>query len=215
MDFIAQYKPLVEFLYLLSGPLMLLGLLIAILQLIFYRREAKDRFERETIINSMNILHSKLKDICKHISELKNLDSYHDVPEFEGEIKSLHRAGINCTNECLAKYNDDDNYEYYNIICDILNELETLSQYVLSGITNEELCYKLEGANYLEIVEDYKPFLAFEIEKEDDVFYENLKTLYQLWSEKRSHDITFNEHKKLSSNLKSFKRPKSLKVVGE
>lgn len=215
MDFIDQYRPYVEFLYLLSGPLMLIGVIVAIIQLYFHRRESKIRFERETINSSINILDFKFKAIHNANDELEKLDSYNEVPFFEGEVKGLNKASVTCTNDFFTKYYDDDNHDHKTGVINVLNELETLSQYILSGVLDEELCYKLEGSHFLHYVEDYKHFIACERVIEEDECYAHLVKLYKLWSDKATHDNATKAHQKALHDVKQSKRPEPLKIIGK
>lgn len=215
MEFIVEYRPYVEFFYLLSGPLMLIGVIVAIFQLYFHRKESKIRFNRETISASMNILNTKLKAIYSAVDELEKLDSYQEVPFFEGDIRGFNKDNVTCTNECFTKYNDEDNHDHKSGVINVINELETLSQYILSGILNEELCYKLEGSHILSFIEDYKHFIALERESDEDEFYQHLIKLYDLWFHKANHDKATKAHEKATEAIKKSKRPKALKIIGE
>lgn len=215
MEFIVEYRPYVEFFYLLSGPLMFIGVIVAIVQLYFHRRESKIRFNRETITASMNILNTKLKAIHSATNELEELDSYHKVPFFEGEIRGFSKDNVTCTNECFTKFYDEDNKDHRSGVINVINELEALSQYILSGILNEELCYKLEGSHLLSFIEDYKHFIASERESDEDEFCEHLIKLYDLWSHKANHDKANKAHEKATEAIKKSKRPQALKIIGE
>lgn len=215
MEFIEQYRPYVEFLYLLSGPLMFVGVIVAIIQLYTHRKETKVIFERETISSSLNILDTKLKGIYSACEELEKLESYQHIPVFEGEVRGLDKTKVTCTNDCLIKFYHEDYFDHLCGVTVILNELETLSQYILSGILNEELCYKLEGNHFLQYIEDYKPFIACERNSEEDPFCENLVKLYDLWSSKAAHDKAIRIHQRSLQEINKSKRPQPLKTIGE
>lgn len=215
MEFFTEYRPLFEFIYFLSGPLMLVGIIVAIIQLMAYREETKNRFERETVVNSINILDSKLRSIFKLTGDLYDFEKFQNIPEYTGDVSSFHKLGVDCASECLIEFDKIDNADSYNAVIKLLNEMDTFSQYVCSGIVNEELCYRLEHSAFLSYVNSFKHYIAFLRESDNDASFKSLVDLYNLWSEKSSHDIAAKRAQEAAVESNSKSRPKPLEVIGQ
>lgn len=215
MEFIEKYRDLAEFIYFLSGPLLLGGLLVGMFQLRQFRNESLARFTRETINTSLSILDSKIREIASLEKKAFNCQEFLLLPEFEGEIKGYSANNIECTNEWLNIFNSEKCAEFYNLVMNVLNEIETLSQYIFSGITDEELCYQLEGSLILSYIDNLEVYMAAQRENEEDTLYENIIKLKRHWDEKSEHDIVSRKHRALSEAFKNLKRPSNIRVVGK
>lgn len=214
MDFITEYRPYAEFAYFVSWPLILLGAGIAIYQLKAFKEEAKIRFKRETIALSISILDRKLQSIEALTNQAFQDSSYQESPEFTGEIVGLSRAGSTFNQDWLDWYESDEAIPFFNYLVLVLNDIENFAHYIYSGITDEELCYRLEHYFILSNIESFLPYIAHAREEEDHVVYEGIAKLYRDWSDKAAHDKTQKELKKISTQLNEQKRPVSLTSLG-
>ena len=122
---------------------------------------------------------------------------------------------MKCSNTWLEEFENEDNIDLQNAAIEYFNNFETLAQYILSGIADEELCYKLDGRYILELIQDDLAYLAAIRDDEPNTTYKTLEKLYRLWSEKSDHDKAQRELHDSAKKYNSFKRPRSLKVVGK
>ncbi|MCU1752176.1 hypothetical protein [Pseudomonas sp. 6D_7.1_Bac1] len=213
MEFIEKYRPYAEFAYFVSWPLILLGVAVAIYQLKAFKKEAKTRFQRETIAMSISILDRKLQSIEEYATNAFRESSYLDSPEFSGEIIGLSSAESTFNQEWLDWYESDDAIPFSHLVTLALNDMENFAHYIYSGITDEELCYKLEHNFILSNIEGFLPYIAHARDDEDHVVYESIARLYRDWSDKAAHDKTQKELKKIATKLKENKRPESFKSL--
>ncbi len=105
--FIQKYKDLAEFIYFLTGPLMLVGVIVAIVQLYFYNRDMKTKIERESLQLSLATLERKFTEIDTAQSKAFKYESDAEIPSFEGEVKGFSRELIECENDWLEKRDEE------------------------------------------------------------------------------------------------------------
>ncbi|WP_221886805.1 DUF4760 domain-containing protein, partial [Vibrio cholerae] len=212
--FITKYKDLAEFIYYLTGPFTLIGVLIAMVQLYFYRQDMKIRVKRESLQLSLATLERKVYEIDAAETEAFECDDYEGLPAFKGEIKGFRRDLIHCSNNWLEKMDENKtpDFSYKMMLC--LNHLETLSQYILSGICDESECFKLEGPWFLSYVENLKEFIAYSRSEDNLTCYESTVTLYEIWSLKTNESKLIKQKSSIEQQLKRTKLYKKLKTIG-
>lgn len=215
MGFIEKYRSVAEFIYFVSNSFLVVGLFIAISQLKQLRKESDVRISREAKNLTLSLLERKLKEIGSSQDIIYGHDFYNEMPGFEGEINGFCKAKVNVKNNWLIVFESNDAIDFTSVIGNFLNELETLAQYILSGLVDEELSYKLEGELILNYINEYKLYIAVFRKSEEDKLYEHIIELNKIWSQKQAHDKLTNEHEKLASKLKSKIRPKSVGVIGK
>ncbi|WP_085297595.1 DUF4760 domain-containing protein [Cognaticolwellia mytili] len=213
MEFITEYRGVAEFIYFLSGPLMLGGLVIAIFQLRQLKNDSNVKISRESMINSLSILERKRGEITKsHMKAFSN-EGYATIPKFDGDEKALCRESSKCSKEWEDSFRNSTIFFY--LVVESLNHLEVLSQYILSGVLDEEKCYELEGSSLLNYLTDFQPYFSVLRPNSESKVYTNLVTLYKLWKEKSEHDLLTSEHSKIQSKLSVSQRPHALKIIGK
>jgi len=214
MEFIEKYKDVAEFVYYLTGPFLLIGLVVAIAQLYVFRKEAVIRFSRETINNSISILERKVKELRDAQDELWEVEKELDFPSYDGELSELSKNGFGESCEWLARLHHDDCMEIVNSATQLCNEIEVFAHYVFSGITDEDMCFDLQGTLFLAYMEDNKHYLAALRENGDDETYKSAVKLYELWSIKNEHNTALKEFSRSYHKLKGQKRPCAKKPIG-
>lgn len=214
MEFISKYKDIAEFVYYLSGPLMLLGVVVGIYHIKHLKRDISIRISRESTLLSVSVMEKKFNELSDFIDAAFNDDKYPDRPYFEGEVTGFHRATINCTNDFIKDMESGDHIKFENSISSCLCCLETLAQYINSGICDEERCYKLEGPLFVSYVEYFRAFIALDRKDADDHLYENIVSLYKLWTARLEHDNLLKKSNEINNKLKNIQKPNSLKIIG-
>ncbi|WP_411066888.1 hypothetical protein [Vibrio alginolyticus] len=213
--FIQEYKDLAEFIYFLTGPLMLVGVIVAIVQLYFYNRDMKIRIERESLQLSLATLERKFTEIDTAQAEAFECEADAEIPSFEGDVKGFSRELIECENDWLEKMEEEDSAEFAYSMMLCLNHLETLSQYILSGICDERQCFELEGALFLSYVDGLKEFIAYFRTDDNPKLYENIVKLYGMWSLKVNEEQLIKQKLNIDKQLRKSQAYKQIKVIGK
>ncbi|GFM80324.1 hypothetical protein PSCICN_10160 [Pseudomonas cichorii] len=214
MEFIEKYKDLAEFIYYLSGPLILLGLIIALLQLKAFKNESSIRFKRETIATTLTILEQKLDQIEDSYNACFEDELAEEMPEAKHPKLGFSKNSSQFDQDWLDWYTHDDQVVFFNRVTDTLNAIETLSQYIFSGITDEELCYKLDHIRAMHYIEVTREYWAESRAEDDSHLYEGIYSLYILWGQKMQHDKSQKELVLAANNARSKPRPKPRLILG-
>lgn len=212
MEFVSKYKDIAEFVYFLSGPLLLIGLIIGIYQIKYLKRDLSIRVSRESMLLSVSIMEDKFKDIRRVISDVSK---EHFILEFNGEVNGFEISTIVDKDNWKEQYESDEYYEFRSSTKSCLNSLETLAQYIYSGICDEQLCYKLENTLFIDYVEYFQQYIAIARKNEDDPTYEHIIKLYYLWHKRLEHDNLSNDRNKINTKLSKVHKPNFLKVIGK
>lgn len=207
-------KEIAEFIYYLSWPVVIFGIRAAWLQLKAANDESTIRFKRESIITSIEILERKMDQINASYCKAFELESAAEEPKHSSAIIGYSSTHNIFSEEWKEWYRDDDQVEFSNHITDSLNHLETLSQYVFSGVADEEMCYRLECAPVLKFINDMMFFLVEARTADDDPLYEGIVNLHQTWTARLHHDASQKELIKAQQNAVAKKAPKSQPVLG-
>lgn len=215
MEFIKNYRDIAEFVYFLSGPFMLAGLAIGILQLRHFKNEIRIRIDRESVLLSVSILEDKFKELSKLCSTAFNEDNHPDFPVYTGKVNSFHRDGLQGDEDFITQMKSDQHRNFDSAIGDCLCCLETLAQYINSGICDEQKCYELEGPLFVSYVNDFQEFIAFDREHANDKLYENMISLYHRWTSRLEHDNLLEKSNEINSRLKNNPRPSYLPIIGK
>jgi hypothetical protein len=209
-----EVKEIAEFVYYLSWPVVIFGIRAAWLQLKASNDESATRFKRESIITSIEILERKMDQINISFCKAFDLETSADEPEHPYEIIGYSSAHNIFTDDWKKWYYDADQTEFSNHITDSLNHLETLSQYVFSGVADEDMCYKLESTPILKFINDMMLYLVEARTTDDDPLYEGIVNLHQTWTAKLHHDASQKELIKAQQNAVARKAPERFPVLG-
>lgn len=217
MEFISQliteYRPLAEFVYFVSSPLLIIGVCATFLQLREFKKDSRTRFKRETIASTMDVLERKLTLISDNYCNAFSDPCYACSPP------PLQTTGYSSANntfdpEWLEWYISDERIEFRNKITDTLNNLESLAQYIYSGLTDEEMCFKLEHSVVIHYINELMPYIAQSREHDDDHLFESIVKLHADWTKKLDYDKTLKAQIKSNQILASNPRPRSEKPIG-
>lgn len=208
-------KEIAEFLYYLSWPVVIFGIRAAWLQLKAFNVESETRFKRESIIISIDILEKKIDQIGESFYKAFEHPSCNTAPEHNQQFVGYSTASNTLSEEWLNWYRDSDQIEFFNHITDSLNHLETLSQYLFSGVADEEMCYKLEHSMILKFINEMMIYIVESRTTEDDPLYEGIVKLHKTWTARLNHDNSLKQLAQAQSNVNSHVRPKRAPVLGE
>lgn len=213
MDF-KEIKDVAEFIYYLSWPVVIFGIRATWLQLKAFNQETKTRFKRESIMTSIEVLERKLDQIETSYLNAFEHSSTADTPEHNISFIGYSKASNTIPQSWLDWYENNDQIKFKNHITDSLNHMETLSQYIFSGVADEDMCYKLEHTMILGLINDMMIYLVESRSSEDDMLYEGIVNLHQSWTARLHHDTSLKELTKAQQNFSARTRPKSKPVLG-
>lgn len=214
MEFIKTYKDVAEFIYYITGPFILVGIGIAIMQLKAFKAESETRFKRETIITTLTILEQKLEQISDFYDIAFEGDLTDSMPEAQHEQLGVSMASSRLDSKWVEWYHDEDQFDFNNSVTNLLNAIEGLASYIFSGVTDEELCYKLEHTRTMFYIDLTQEYWAECREHDDSALFEGIHNLQVLWSEKLNHDESQKALISASKIAKSNPRPKSQIILG-
>ncbi|MGE7815908.1 DUF4760 domain-containing protein [Pseudomonas sivasensis] len=207
-------KEIAEFIYYLSWPVVIFGIRAAWLQLKAFNDESTTRFKRESIITSIEILEKKSDQINASFCKAFELESLAGAPKHLLPIIGYSSTHNTFSEEWKKWYYAEDQIEFSNHITDSLNHLETLSQYVFSGVADEEMCYKFECAPILKFINEMMLYIAEARTDDDDPLYEGIVNLHKTWTARLHHDTSQKELVKAKQNAGAQKAPKAIPVLG-
>lgn len=213
MDF-KEIKEIAEFIYYLSWPVVIIGIRAAWLQLKASNDESATRFKRESIIISIEILEKKMDQINTSYCKAFELEVAADEPEHPDTFIGYSSVHNVFPDEWKKWYYDLDQADFSNHITDSLNHLETLSQYVFSGVADEDMCYKLESTPILKLINSMMLYLVEARTSDDDPLYEGIVNLHQTWTARLHHDTSQKELIKAQQNAVARKAPERVPVLG-
>jgi hypothetical protein len=214
MDAVLKYKEIAEFIYYVSSPLMLVGIAIALLQLRAFKTESETRFKRETIITTLTILEQKIDQIEKFYDAVYDHESADRMPQVTHKLVGYSKASSRFDDAWLEWYHHDDQVDFQNAVTNVVNSLEGLASYIFSGVTDEELCYKIDHRRVLYYIEATQAYWAEARDDDEHHVFEGIHNLYTLWTERMAHDDGQKALKAAKSKASSSPRPSLLPIFG-
>ncbi|PHN79927.1 DUF4760 domain-containing protein [Pseudomonas syringae] len=214
MELVSKYKDLAEFIYYLSGPFMLVGLAIGLLQLRAFKTESETRFKRETIITTLTILEQKIDAIDKFHEIAFGHESFDEMPEETYKHLGFSKSSSQFNPEWLAWYQHENQIDFQNAMTNALNSLEGLASYIFSGVTDEELCYKIDHHRVMYYIKTTQVYWAEARDDDDNHIYEGIHNLYKLWQQRMLHEDGQKELKAAKTKVSASPKPQSQNIYG-
>lgn len=214
MEFIANFRDLAEFIYFLTGPFLVIGVVIAIFQLKAFRSEATTRFSRESIQISLSLLDRKLSDINKMQVNVWSVQKKHNIGWFNGRVDDLNKDGISQDIQWINWMNSEESREISDLVFELLNEVENFTHYIYSGLVDEQLCFELEGSRVLKFIDFNKQYIAYARESNSDTTYNGIVRLYEEWSAKEKHTKLISARNHINNKIDDTKLPQPVDIIG-
>jgi hypothetical protein len=195
MEIIDTTKSLIENLYLISGPILLISIIIGIYQLnsskkLFIQAEnvLDINSKRDSIkfaIEQHKYIQDKLIPLELEIMEIKSknkLKIYKYNEEFKHfTINELKSFG----NDKMKKYlSNSGDLEYTKKAIELVMKLNMISVPFNTLVADDEIGFKSFGIYYCKIIESYYPMIALLREQENDFRYNDIRELYNRWNKK-------------------------------
>ena len=216
MELIDSSKSILENLYLLSGPLLVITGVIVFFQI---------RISKKSLIISNETLEQYKKDLkIKSMREsalltAQQVDSFSDlIKKYDAVVQSPEYIKIKYPST-IKEFSSDEFFDQdekwvgaflstdreLKINCtSIINRLEAISVYFIEGIADENLAYSSIGRTFCECVELLYPFyLISRVEKEFNQYEKTIK-LYNIWKERSKDLILQIENQELENKMKEI-----------
>ena len=211
-EYLISNKATVEIIYLLSAPIMLIGLLIGLFQLYLIKKDFEVKYKREAIRDTLNIFQNK-------INTLENLWVELGTATVEEELKAYTNTIVGFSIDSFSK-NDKwlidfkNTFLTYNKSVDLLNELEQLAQFIQSGLADEKLAYSLQGQYFVKSVDRLKHYIAAHRDSEHMQSYSEIISLYTKWSRIIEHEKLMVLHKETAEKIDKIPKKAPNKPIG-
>ncbi|MBP6039448.1 MAG: hypothetical protein KA523_04525 [Flavobacterium sp.] len=214
MELFDSTKSIVENLYLLSGPLILISIIIGIYQ-IKISQNSLNQSKKDLFINSkrdsIKLALEQDKYILEKITPIEiELINYRKEKKYKMEFykkpilftkKELDNYGKDKLNNYI-KVTDMGNTDMLTKMITIIHNLNCVAVHYNSKIADDETGFITSGQYFCNVVEAYYPIIAIRRQNNNDVRYKDIKELYSRWSKKL-------ESNQISSEIEELTKIKS------
>lgn len=101
-----------------------------------------------------------------------------------------------------------ENLDYTKMISNSLNSMEAFATYFASGIANEEIAFSALGSSFCFSVEKYSLIICVSRNDKDDLTYNNIVKLYDIWNSRIKSQKIINDLEKNKVELLKLKKEK-------
>ncbi len=122
--------------------------------------------------------------------------------------KNQETGEVSVINDSLLKR------DFLNDISDLLNSLECFSMNCMYGVADEKLLYQSLHQTFLSTVWSLYPFISGVNKSNEDKYYTNLISLFELWKN-RLYEITAAAEKKRNNYLRKANSVKAPIYIGK
>ena len=180
MNYLLQHKAIIEILYLLSGPIMIIGVFIAIIQLRIIKNDISTKYKRESIKETLYIFENKIQKIESLRTILGDAENKEEIEETPPFCNSFSQTDFPENDPWLEKF--IASYETYNAAIDVMNEVELMVHYITSGIADEDLAFSLQGKYLIKTINNLRCYISALRHEDNKGLYEQVICLYDKWS---------------------------------
>jgi len=217
MDFFDSTKSLIENIYFVSGPLLVvLGLVIfrqiklakdqiviAKSQLEESQKQAKINSQRQAATLSADLVKDYINSILPMENKLYFETKDVKYPNSKIEVKNFtNDEVISWDKEFWNKYKARPE-NIMMIELEVINRLEAFSVYFIKGIADEKVAFASIGKSFCRSVEDnYATITLLRGSKNPNRHYDNLVELYKCWKQRLDNSMIDFEKEAISSEIK-------------
>jgi hypothetical protein len=209
MEIFDNSKSLIENIYLLSGPILALIGLTAIIQLRLAKKTITISSRREAAklaTNQVEVYHNRIIPLLNEIFDAKQkekVDSIKiDIGEFNRET-IFGKLGIE-----KAKKLSLERMKIINPILQAINAMEGFSIYFTKGVADEEIAFSSVGRTFCFTVEDLYFDIAICIKKGEEDSFQNIIGLYKIWSSRLKKEKLDKDKEEILNKLSKIKAEK-------
>ena len=210
--FFESNHTLLEGLYFISGILLVIGIVIATIQVGLSKRDARERSKRAAVEKSLEYLTFYANSFIPRTDEYKmKLKSEISNPVNDDYLfngKFLIDPG-KLEREILAETIVRQRLRVH----DFLNQMEYFGVAVLNGIPDENILYTPLAKHFCEFIKDNHVILS--VMRHNGVPYKNLIQLYHKWTKRMEYDKARLQKNEAKHKMKETKEAaKSTKSIG-
>lgn len=221
MEWLIEHRNALEVLYFLSGIILALasGFVafqvyiakgsfdVAIKAFNLAKTDSNVRLRREAIVIAANRCEQYAKEILpllgRNVDDIGTLGISNNVWKLENNF--LDESSIkdwNAANEWLSKLRQS---EISNETVRLLNILESFAIYFVKGAADEQVAYPSIGISFCEHIDGFAPYLILlrqqKIPGQTSGPFQNIATLYKIWSDRISKEALQIESNKISEKM--------------
>jgi hypothetical protein len=211
------FKNLLEIIYYLSGPALVIIACIALNQITLTKNQIEEQKKATRITakrDAMRLTSDQIKEYGLTIIPIINiLDKKIEEKEIQFFKKSkviIREDGIK-----VKPYSDDKEIEklkdLMNEFLNVTNALEGFSSFFISGCADEKLAYKSLSTTFCNSVKNILPLIVM-LSSNRHAFSATLE-LFTIWNNRLESEELYYQKKELEEKLKS-KKEKTIKTIG-
>ena len=206
-------RGLLEILYFISGPLLVIVSGFGLYNLKIAKDDLMVRCKREAAslaaAQCLRFSNEIIPLINAFDKELKN----NVFLEYKGIVRKFHFDAVKSDLDSTTIAKAVDFIRTSENLANTLNALESFAVYFTEGVADEAIAFSSVGSTFCFTVKRYYVILCFLRNKPGSNHYEDLVKLYEIWSSRmKRHDLE-NRAKQIEVELTSLK-PGQIKPIG-
>jgi len=212
LEWVTAVRPLVEFLYFLSGPLLVIVAAIALRQLTITKKDSVVRVKRESATLSVSLC-SEFNAMLPKTNDLLAKLSDHGLPTYpeEGpaELFAWHEV-LGWSPDWAEKWVrsaetvSSQHPETTAQVLRTVNSLEGIALYFVKAIADERLAFGPIAPAYCELVHDLYPFIVYRRDSADSDTYRSICDLHSMWSSRLTRQQVERDMRDLRQKLENL-----------
>ncbi len=209
-------KNVIEILYYLSGPALVVIAAIGLYQLYLAKRDIQLRSQREAAtLAAAEARHFNTR-IIELTTQARSATFAEKIELYEGEVGDFSPDSVK--DAALGRLWDDAHHQpkaaqALGVINSLLNELEAFALYFTKGVADEEIAFVAVGRYFCDLVRRYYPVIAkSRTEKQEDAF-QPIVDLYHIWHARVAEPSLKKKAEAIKQELASLPKPR-VKPIG-
>lgn len=204
-QYITPLLPIAELLYYACGIGLFIVAIIGLKQLRLARKTAKVNSARESLKLSAEQCERYAKQIIPTARKLletinaSNLNDFFDA--WEIKVSKTH---IELIRNKKITSNIQPSQLPLNEICEVLNGIESFSQFFTCGLANELCAYHCLGKAHIDLVTKLLPFIIIHRTSSKHNYWKNTLCLYIIWKNRCEKETLSAKQKELQKALNSI-----------
>jgi len=208
-NYLVNHRAIFEFIYFLSGPLLVIIGCIGLTQLNIAKKDITLRCKREAATLATLQCQRYFAEIIPLNDELYiSLKKEEIVLKQIKDIKEFSRKALFCamSKEQINKLiTVAVKIEIADILSKDLNAMESFAVYFVKGVADEDIAFSSVGLTFCNSVERLYPFICILHGDSLPYYYHNIVMLYQIWSSKAKKYNLENLSNEIKNKLKTMK----------
>jgi len=193
-------KDILEIIYYLSGPCLVLIAYKALDQIKVSKKIAETSNKREAYKIAIEEVRFYSDEIIPLINRLDKKIAKHDIKFIKNIKNTITEDSLTIESFKMNKEDDDLMLMIIEDVSDLFNKLESFSNFFTSAIADEMTAYHTTAETYCSTVKQYSIYLA--LERKDDMEH-CIMELFYIWNNRLNKERLINEKKSLEERIKN------------